>query len=116
MEKVEGGCHCGAVRFAAEADLSNVMECNCSHCSKKGFILAFAPAEKFTLLSGEDALTEYLFNKKAIRHLFCSRCGVQPFGRGKGPDGADTVAINVRCVDHADLAALTPKQIDGKNY
>lgn len=115
MQKVTGGCHCGAVRFEATADISTVMECNCSHCSKKGFLLTFTPAENFSLLSGEDVLTEYKFNKKAISHLFCARCGVQPFGRGKGPDGTEMAAINVRCVDDVDLAALDRKPIDGKS-
>ncbi len=116
LKKVEGGCHCGAVRFKAQLDLSDVMECNCSHCAQKGFMLTFAPADQFTLLSGEDKLTEYRFNKKQIRHLFCSVCAVQSFGKGKNPDGGEMAAINVRCVDGIDLAALAPKPVDGKSY
>lgn len=111
-----GGCHCGAVRFEADVDLSTAIECNCSHCSKKGFILTFAPADHFTLLSGEEKLTEYRFNTKKIAHLFCADCGVQSFGRGEGPDGAVTAAVNVRCLDDIDLAALTPHQVDGKSF
>ena len=61
-ETYEGGCHCGAVRFSCEADLSTVLECNCSHCSKKGFLLVFVPQQQFRLTSGEDKLTEYRFN------------------------------------------------------
>lgn len=113
---VTGGCHCGAVRFEAEADLSEVNECNCSHCQKKGFLLAFTPAENFRLLSGEDKLTEYRFNKKTIGHLFCSQCGVQPFGRGGTPDGAEIAAVNARCVDDIDLAALKRTPVDGKSF
>ena len=53
-ETYEGGCHCGAVRFSCEADLSTVLECNCSHCSKKGFLLVFVPQQQFRLTSGES--------------------------------------------------------------
>ena len=84
-----GGCHCGAVRFRVTADIGNVIECNCSHCSKKGFLLGFAPAADFELLSGADQLTEYRFNKKQIAHLFCTVCGVQSFGKGAMPDGTE---------------------------
>lgn len=116
-ETYQGGCHCGAVRFDVELDLSQpVMECNCSHCAKKGFLLAFAPGEALKLLSGEDALTEYRFNKKQIAHLFCATCGVQAFGRGVRPDGVKTAAINVRCLDGVDLGALTVQQVDGKSF
>jgi hypothetical protein len=111
-----GGCHCGAVRFEFTGHLAGVAECNCSHCSKKGFLLAFVPAATFTLISGEDALTEYRFNKKHIAHRFCGTCGVQAFGAGTTPDGAEVRAINVRCVDDVDLDALPVTQVDGKSY
>lgn len=111
-----GGCHCGAVRYEVEADLSSVIECNCSHCSKKGFLLAFAPRSAFALKSGEDQLGEYTFNTGKIRHLFCTTCGVQSFGQGVAPNGAEMAAINVRCVDGVDLAALTVTQVNGKDF
>ena len=109
----EGGCHCGAVRFSCEADLSTVLECNCSHCSKKGFLLAFVPKHQFRLTSGEDKLTEYRFNKHVIAHQFCSICGVQPHGFGKMPDGTETAAINARCIDGVDLTTLNRVPYDG---
>jgi len=115
MKTHTGGCHCGKVRYEAEADLSSVIECNCSHCSAKGLLLAFIPKEQFTLLSDEDALTEYLFNKKVIRHLFCKACGVEPFAFGKDKSGKETVAINVRRIDNIDLDTITRIPFDGKS-
>ena len=76
--------------------------------------MAFVPANQFKLLSGEKDLTEYRFNKKVIQHLFCKTCGVQSFGRGKGPDGSDTVMINLRCVDNVDFSKLPTTQYNGK--
>ena len=116
MKTHQGSCHCGAVTYTVTADIDTAMECNCSHCSRKGFLLNFVPAEQFTLLTGEDNLTEYRFNKKHISHLFCKTCGVQCFGRGSRPDGTATVAVNVRTLPDIDLSALTIKKVDGKNY
>lgn len=111
-----GGCQCGAVRYEVTTDLDNAISCNCSRCAKLGAILAFAPADAFKLLSGDDAQTEYRFNKKVIEHLFCSTCGIESFARGFLPDGAPIVAINVRCLDDVDVTALTPKPVDGRSY
>ena len=61
-----------------------------------------------------DALTDYQFGKMRLHHLFCSRCGIRSFGRGAMPDGTPIVAVNVRCLDDVDLAALPVKQFDGK--
>lgn len=112
-----GGCHCGAVRYQVTGlNLEETMTCNCSRCSKLGSILSFIPATSFSLLSGEDSLTDYQFNKKIIHHLFCKVCGVQSFGRGVAPDGTPTIAVNVRCLDGVDTDLLSPKKFDGRSY
>jgi hypothetical protein len=113
--KHSGGCHCGTVRYEVTTDLSPVISCNCSICQKRGALLTFVKAPQFTLLSGEDDMTDYQFNKKIIHHLFCGTCGIASFARGRGPDGSEMVAINVRCLDDVDLDALTPMPFDGKS-
>jgi hypothetical protein len=111
-----GGCQCGAVRYDVTMELGEVISCNCSRCGKLGSLLAFAPAQDFTLLAGEGAMTDYRFNKHVIHHLFCSTCGIQSFARGHTPDGAEMIAVNVRCLDDVDAAALKVKTVDGKNF
>ncbi|HEX8591297.1 MAG TPA: GFA family protein [Candidatus Paceibacterota bacterium] len=113
MKTYTGGCHCGAVKFEVETDLAKVIECNCSHCSKKGLVLTFVPRDKFTLLSSEDMLMEYFFNKKAIRHLFCRVCGVQSYADGVTHPHT---AINVRCLDDVDVSSLSITQVNGKDF
>ena len=115
MQTYTGGCHCGRVRFRVTADLDRVSECNCSMCSKKGHLLTFVSTDHFKLLSGEQALTDYLFNKKRIHHLFCSTCGIESFARAVAPGGAEMIALNVRCLDGIDLDLLTVKKVDGRS-
>ena len=115
MKTYTGACHCGKVKFEAQTDLDMIIEGNCSHCGIKSLLLAFIPASQFKLLSGEDNLTEYRFNKHVIEHLFCKTCGVQPFGRGTDPKGVTTVALNVRTLKDVDLKALTITPFDCKS-
>ena len=109
-----GSCQCGAVAFDVTADVSRPVVCNCSRCRRLGARLAFAPRAQFALLQGEDALTEYLFNKHAIRHQFCRICGIQTFAFGEMPDGTPTVAINVNCLEDVDPLALPTQFVDGR--
>jgi len=112
----QGSCHCGAVRYTVEADLSQpVISCNCSMCGRSGTLLAFVAKDQFTLLQGSDSLTDYLFNKENIHHLFCKVCGIKSFARGTGRGGVEMTAINVRCLDGVDPNQLTVKQVDGRS-
>lgn len=104
----KGSCHCGAVTFEVQTDLSQVMECNCTHCFRKGLWLSFVKPEAFSLKSGEGELKEYLFNRHNIRHAFCPTCGVEVFGRGKDPKGEENVAVNVRTLTDVEPFSVQP--------
>jgi len=113
----EGGCQCGAVRYQVELDADAPgIACNCSMCGRSGTILSFVPRDKLTVLQGEDHLTDYLFNRHSIHHVFCRTCGIKPFAYGDGPHGP-VAAINLRCLDDVDPFALmdAAKRVDGKS-
>src|SRR5947209_19283313 len=110
-----GGGHCGEVRFEVTADISNVMACNCSLCQKRGALWVFVTPDCFALRAGSDDLKDYQFGKKTIHHLFCPQCGVGAFSRGASPKGDEMVAVNVRCLDDVDAAALKPTPFDGRS-
>lgn len=111
----KGGCHCGAVRFeVACADAIEVEDCNCSVCSKAGFLHLIVPLSRFKLLQGDEALTTYTFNTGAAKHTFCRICGIKPFYTPRSnPDGVD---VNVRALDDPDAVQLTIVKFDGRNW
>ncbi|WP_340317831.1 GFA family protein [Rhizorhabdus argentea] len=110
----EGSCHCGKAAFKVDAEPPvEAMACNCSHCRRKGFLLAFFPADLFTLERGQDDLESYFFYKHVIEHRFCTTCGSQPFAIGKTPDGKAMIAVNLRCVPSIDIDALKIHAVDG---
>jgi hypothetical protein len=111
-----GSCHCGQVQFDVSIDLTQpVMTCNCSMCARSGTMLAFVPAEQFTLRSGEAALVDYQWGRRHIHHLFCSRCGIKSFARGTGRDGRAMIAVNVRCLDGVNVDEVPIRRFDGKS-
>ena len=115
MKTYKGSCHCGAVTYEVAADITKGIRCNCSHCARKGFLLTFVPESQFKLLSGEDNLTLYQFNKKHVNHLFCKTCGVQSFGQGSDAKGNKMVAINLNCLEDFDTTTIEIQDVDGKN-
>jgi len=110
----EGGCHCRRVRFRVTADLDRVSECNCSMCTKKGFLHLIVAPEQFELVSGADVLTTYVFNTKVAKHRFCRLCGVHAFYTPRSDP--DKIDVNVRCLDGVDLSSLAVSPFDGQNW
>jgi len=111
----KGGCHCGAVKYEVEAPENlDVSECNCSICSKSGYLHLIVPKSKFNLLSGEDKLETYTFDTHEAKHLFCKTCGIKSFYVPRShPDG---ISVNVRCLDHATIKTISIEHFDGKNW
>jgi hypothetical protein len=112
--KFTGSCHCKAVKF--EIDCANdveVEDCNCSICSKTGFLHLILPLTRFTLIQGHDALTTYTFNSGVAKHTFCKICGVKPFYVPRSnPDGID---VNINCLDSRPKSIRIVK-FDGQNW
>lgn len=111
---VTASCHCGDVRLSMNEMPRQAFSCNCSHCSRKGFLLAFLPADEVRIEAGSDRVSTYTFNKHVIQHRFCPTCGVQVYAEGKKPDGSAMIAVNLRCAVDQDLSALTISEVDGR--
>ena len=106
-----GSCHCGAVEFEVEGDLSSGFMCDCSLCRRKNAIMVRVPKEQFRLLKGEDALLLYHWNTRIAKHYFCKHCGIythhQPRTR------ADMVGVNLGCIDTIDASKIPVERLEG---
>ena len=110
-----GGCHCGRVRFEVLAPSRlEVSECNCSICSKSGYLHLIVPGARFKLVRGADALTTYQFNTHTAKHLFCTSCGVKSFYVPRShPDG---FSVNARCLDEGTVEHMSVTQTNGREW
>jgi len=111
MRKYTGSCHCGAVRFEIESDLSELTMCDCSICRRRNALMVKVHESGFKLLAGEDALTEYRFHTGTARHFFCKVCGIYPFHRKRVTP--DHLGINVFCLDGFDPSGIPVRMAAG---
>lgn len=115
MIKHSGGCHCGRVRFeiVAPEDIL-VSQCNCSICSKSGYLGLLVARSRFKFLQGEDCLTTYTFNTGVAQHLFCRYCGVKSFYVPRShPHGYN---VNARCLDPGTIDNMTVRPFNGQEW
>ena len=114
--KYKGGCHCGQIAFEAEGELTQVIECNCSICSKKGALLWRVPENNFRLLTPEAEIATYTFGKGRIKHRFCPKCGIHLFAEGAGQPENPLVVVNVRCLESIELSSYPVTHFDGRSF
>ena len=119
LKTYRGSCHCGAVRFEADLDLTqSSYRCNCSICRRNRFWPAVATPEHFRLIAGAEMLTEYLFSTKKNQHFFCKVCGVRPFGVGNETPMGKMYGVNIGClegVSEQERSKIPITYIDGMN-
>jgi hypothetical protein len=119
LKTYSGSCHCGAVRFEADIDLTQpTYRCNCSICSRTRFWPAIVLPPSFRVLSGQNEQTKYLFNSMRNEHYFCRHCGVRSYGIGYTPDNQQIYGVNLGCLENVtaeELAAAPVVYIDGKH-
>jgi hypothetical protein len=94
-----GGCLCGALRFEATADPTEIGYCHCRLCQRStgAPVLAYAsfPLASFRYVSGIPA--RFASSTRGARE-FCASCGTQIAFRAS-PDPA-TVDVNVGALDN----------------
>ena len=120
---IEGGCHCGRVRFALMAAPVEVKRCNCSICTKLGSLCAYCAPDDFAILAGEDALSTYCWGDRMLDFRFCSHCGCHVHWRARPeriaecfPEGTPhRLGYNARLVEGIDIAALPVIDWDGRS-
>ena len=78
---LEGGCHCGAIRYTLSEPALSVQHCHCECCKKvSGAMFGTGAAVNPTAVSitGEDNLTRYR-SSPSMPEDFCKTCGCHLF-------------------------------------
>jgi len=113
--RYKGSCHCGKIAFEVEGELTGAAACNCSICSRKGALLWAVPRNKLRLLTSEEGIGTYTFNKHVIEHRFCSKCGIHPYAEDVDSKGDRTAYINIRCLEDVELTSIAIQDFDGRS-
>jgi hypothetical protein len=74
----------------------------------------FVPRDQLQLLTPDENANTYTFNKHVIKHRFCPKCGMHPYGEGVDPKGNMVAAINIRCLEGVELENIPVTHFDGR--
>lgn len=111
IQTYHGNCHCGRVKFTATlADIrsSKIVRCNCSICTKNGYLLVYSKRKDVIFSSSEDDLSAYRFGNQKKPHKFCRVCGTSiliDFSEADREVEREVTAVNVSA-EHNCLSYL----------
>ena len=114
--RVEGICHCGAVRFRVRLSdsLATARRCTCSLCRMRGAVAVSAEVGDLDVIDGAGALSEYRFNTRTARHFFCSQCGVYTHHQRRS--NPEQYGVNVACLGVSPFDLIEVPVMDGMNH
>jgi hypothetical protein len=114
MPRYGGSCHCGAIEFEVDGELQHVVDCNCSYCSRAGYLHWNVEPKQLRILRGGDAYHTYQFGTGTSKNHFCKTCGISPFRVPRSDP--HLIDINVRCLRGIDVAKLKIQRFDGAHW
>jgi hypothetical protein len=111
-----GKCHCGRVVFRVNKEIPTAGgRCNCSYCSRRGWIGSAASVDEFELLQGKEALKSYRFGTGTAEHFFCGVCGIHTHFFQTYEEPHD-YKFSLACCEEVDLDGLEITYIDGRSF
>jgi hypothetical protein len=93
---MKGSCHCGAVRIAVPGAPEWIGSCNCSVCTKLGWLVAYYPDDGGVRVEGETA--RYVWGDRMIALHHCPVCGCGTHWDSTG-ESYGRVGVNARLLD-----------------
>ncbi|MBC8749547.1 MULTISPECIES: GFA family protein [Paraburkholderia] len=111
MRRHTASCHCGAIRFAFDVQIDEVVICKCSLCAKRHAVMVGVPRDSLQILEGHSALSSYRWNTGQACHYFCSTCGIYTFHQRRIDPAM--YSVNAFCIDGLDVPAIPLRHVDG---
>ena len=99
---LKGSCHCGVIQFQVNISLKDLRRCNCSICSRKGFVMGSAPVDVLTIISGKKYLSTYKWNTNVAEHYFCKICGI--ITHHKRRSNPSEYGYNIACIEGFEMS------------
>lgn len=87
---IDASCHCGAVRFTADAAPAEVNVCECSICRRYGALWAYYDPARVAFAGDNGPTDIYMWNEHRLEFHRCRTCGCLTHWRA--------VDANVPCI------------------
>ena len=111
-----GSCHCGRVKIALPRAPDEITRCNCSLCSKTGFLGVYFPSEELQIEGEFDSYVRADSNPACIAQQRCRHCGILTHWVPLTDPPYARMGINARLFEPGTFEAIPVKEVDGRSW
>jgi hypothetical protein len=115
-EAIVARCHCGQVAITLPALPDEITQCNCSLCSKTGFMGIYYRPEDVAVTGEVEPYVRSDLDEACLTNWRCSHCGCATHWTGLGQYAEAKMGVNARMLDAALLDGVPVKQVDGASW
>jgi hypothetical protein len=110
---IQGTCLCKAVQLGVPRRPRQVTQCNCSVCRRYGTLWAYYRRSAVSITAPRGTLVSYSVQAGGLKFVHCRSCGCVICWQSPGTSRDQRMGINTRLLDHALMADVPVKVLDG---
>jgi hypothetical protein len=111
--RLQGSCHCGAVRLTLPSALEKATSCNCSLCRRSGAIFGYYECGTIPAQGHPENTEEYVWGDRTLRNVRCKTCGILTQWEPLEFKPGVRHGVNLRNFDPKPLESVPVRRFDG---
>ena len=109
-------CHCGRVTIRLPRTPDQVVQCNCSLCTKTGFRGVYFSSDKLNVAGEFDSYVRADLKQPYLATHRCKSCGIVTHWTPLSEPPHDRMGVNARLIDPAALEGVPVEEVDGASW
>jgi hypothetical protein len=115
-EALVARCHCGQVTITLPRRPDEISQCNCSLCSKTGFMGIYYRPDEVVVTGELDPYVRSDLDEACLTNWRCRHCGCATHWTGLGQYAEGRMGVNARMLHPAALKGVPVIPVDGASW
>ena len=109
-------CHCGRAKITLSRLPAEILQCNCSLCTKTGFRGAYFSSAELEIAGEFDSYVRSDLKQAYLATHRCKTCGILTHWTPLSEPPHERMGINARLIDEALIEGVPVQLTDGRSW
>jgi hypothetical protein len=110
-----GSCHCGRVRITLPRAPDEILQCNCTLCTKTGFQGMYFSSDELEIEGETDPYVRADSNPPFLATQRCRHCGIVTHWTPLSDPPHERMGVNTRLFEPGAFNGIPVTEVDGRS-